>query len=210
MSAPLIIVGAGGHGRVVAEIAAAAGRKVIGFLDAAKPATDPVNGIPVLGKSLGEIRTSHPPARTDVFIAVGENRRRQALFEGALALGYEVPALIHPGAIVSPSATVGLGTVLMAGAIVNANTSIGRYCIINTAASLDHDNRLEDGVQICPGVRSAGTVRFGALAFVGTGATIIPGVTIGANATIGAGSVVIRDVPEDARVAGNPAKPIGH
>lgn len=210
MTATLIIVGAGGHGRVVAEVAAAAGHEVVGFLDAAKPAGELVNGIPVLGKSLGEIRSSHPPAQTGVFIAVGENARRRALFEGALALGYGVPALIHPSAIVSPTATIGAGTVLMPASILNANTAVGRYAIVNTAASLDHDNRLEDGVQICPGVRSAGTVSYGALAFVGTGAVIIPGIRIGMNATIGAGSVVIRDVQDGVRVAGNPATPLAH
>ncbi len=208
MRGDLVIVGAGGHGRVCAEIAAAAGWTVAGFLDASRPAGEIVNGHPVLGRSLGEIRNTHPSGKAQVFIAVGDNHRRKALFEGAAALGYEVAALVHPAASVSPTASVGAGSVLMAGTIVNANSSIGRYCIVNTASSLDHDNVLEDGVQICPGVRSAGGVRYRALAFIGTGASIIPGIEIGAHAIVGAGSVVIRDVPEDAKVAGNPARAI--
>lgn len=202
----LVIVGAGGHGRVCAEIARAAGWRVEGFCDIGKTAGELVNGLPVLAPGLAQLRAIHPPGQVHVFIAIGENGRRLSQMQGALALGYELARLLHPNALVSPSAEVGVGTVLMPGVIINANTRVGRACIVNTAASLDHDTMLEDGVQICPGVRSAGTVRYGAGAFVGTGAVIIPGVSIGASAVVGAGAVVIRDVPEGATVVGNPAR----
>jgi acetyltransferase EpsM len=109
---------------------------------------------------------------------------------------------------VSPFAEIGANSVLMPGVIVNSNSRVGRHCILNTACSLDHDNMLEDGVQICPGVRSAGTVSFGARSFIGTGASIIPDIKIGRDAVVGAGAVVVRDVPAGGQVAGNPARAI--
>lgn len=206
MAKPIVIIGAGGHGRVCAEVAQAMGRTVVGFCDDGREPGSLVNGLPILGKGLAQLRSSHPPADHAVFVAIGNNDKRKALSEGARLLGYEMATLIHPSAIVSPSASVGEGSVLTAGAILNANVRVGRSCIVNTAATLDHDCMLEDGVQICPGVHAAGTVTFGALAFVGTGASLIPKVQVGARAVVAAGAAVVRDVPEGATVMGVPAR----
>ncbi|MEZ5776536.1 MAG: acetyltransferase [Hyphomicrobiaceae bacterium] len=208
MPLPLVILGAGGHGRVVAEVAAATGRDLLGFIDGRFPPGERVNGLPVLARDLDGLATKAPPDRAELFVAVGDNATRFRLAAEAIARGYRLASLVHPSAILSPTVTLGAGSVLMAGVVVNANAVIGDFCIVNTAASLDHDNWLADGVQICPGVRSAGTVRYGRSAFVGTGAVIVPGISIGAEAVVGAGAVVIRDVFERARVAGNPARPI--
>jgi sugar O-acyltransferase (sialic acid O-acetyltransferase NeuD family) len=205
----VVIVGAGGHGRVCAEIATAAGFTVAGFCDAARGRGETVNGLTVLANELAQLGPIAPPDTTEVFIAIGDNARRAALFEAAVALGYRLATLIHPTAVVSATARIAAGSVLMPAVVVNANTRIGRNCIVNTSASLDHDNDLADGVQICPGVRSAGTVRFGAEAFIGTGAVIVPGRTIGARARVSAGAVVFHDVAEGVTVAGNPARPRG-
>lgn len=204
----LVIFGAGGHGRVVAEAAAAMGLSVAGFCDEGKAAQLRVNGLPVLAQSLAALVASHGPKEYALHVALGDNARRLEVAEAARRLGYALPIIRHPTALVSPSATVGEGSVLMAGTIVQANAVIGRCCIVNTAASLDHDNLLSDGVQICPGVRSAGDVRYGVGAFIGTGATLIPGVRVGAWAVVGAGAVVAREVAEGARVAGVPARPL--
>lgn len=203
---PVIIVGAGGHGRVCADVAHASGREVAGFLDSNPAAASELNGIPVVCSDFGGLLKSFPPRSIDIFIAIGDNAKRLQLFEQAERLGYRIPSLIHPLACLSPSATIGNGTVVLAGCVINANTTVGPCCIVNTAASLDHDNNLGRAVQICPGVRAAGNVAFEDAAFIGTGAIVIPGRRVGTGAVVGAGSVVVRDVPNGARVVGNPAR----
>jgi sugar O-acyltransferase (sialic acid O-acetyltransferase NeuD family) len=208
MAGTLVIVGAGGHGRVCAEVAKAAGFEVVGFCDSAMSTGQTINGITVIGAEVTDaaaLETAKPP---QIFVAVGDNERRLALLDQGRKLGLPCARLIHPSAVLSPSCEIGEGTVVVAGAIVNANAVIGRGCILNTACSLDHDNVLDDGVQICPGAHAAGGVTFGAQAFVGTGASIIPNIAIGARAIVAAGAVVTADVPEGASVAGVPAQAI--
>jgi len=204
----LFICGAGGHGRVCAEVADAAGHQVAGFVDIVQPPQELINGKPVFVMTLRELAQAHDLDHIRLFVAIGDNEIRMKLLAEAQSLGFEVPALIHPSAIISPSCTIGKGSIAMAGVTVNANAQIGRGCILNTSCSLDHDNILMDGVQISPGVIAAGNVRFDEAAFVGTGTALKPGVTVGARAIVGAGTVVIRDVPSGARVAGNPARPL--
>ncbi len=114
--------------------------------------------------------------------------------------------VIHPAATVSPSATIGAGSMIAAGAVIGPNATVGRFCIVNTGASADHDNVLEDGVNLSPGVHLAGTVTVREDAFVGVGASAIPGVTIGRRAVVGAGATVVSDVPDDVTVVGTPAR----
>lgn len=209
MVGKLIIIGAGGHGRVCAEVARAAGWTVAGFCDASLTVGEQVNGVPVLGAGPGDLGGDASPSAVSVFVAVGDNERRSQLTAEAAEFGFGLATIIHPSAILSETAAIDAGTVVMASVVVNANSRIGKGCIVNTAASLDHDNQLGDFVQISPGVHSAGTVTYGSSAFVGTGAAIIPGIRIGSRAVVGAGAVVIRDVADGARVAGNPASPIG-
>ncbi len=208
MAGKLIIIGAGGHGRVCAEVAKASGFSVVGFCDAAKDVGATVNEIPIVASGPSDLPARYPPSEIGLFIAIGDNDRRAGLSAEAADLGYHLPVLVHPSAIVSETATVAGGTVLMPAVVINANSRIGRGCIVNTAATLDHDNALEDFVQISPGVHSAGTVNYGARAFVGTGAAIIPGISIGVGAVVGAGSTVVRNVGDGERVVGVPAAPI--
>ncbi|NOU07283.1 MAG: acetyltransferase, partial [Hyphomicrobiaceae bacterium] len=195
------------HGRVCAEIATAQGWLVVGFVDRILD-EQTINGLPVLGADIAAVVSDYPPSHCVVFVALGDNQTRLTVSKRVTDHGYGLAVLQHPSAIVSPSASIGAGTVLMPGVIVNANAKIGQSCILNTACSIDHDNELEDGVQLGPGVHAAGTVYFGRMAFVGTGAAIKPGVKIGATAIVGAGAAVIRDVAEGARVGGTPAHPI--
>ena len=203
---PLLIFSAGGHGRVVAEVAEAMGYVVRGFIDRARHEDERINGKPVEFHTLAELARSRSFEGVGIFVADSRNAERCELIEAALALGFSVPTLVHPSAIVSPTCSIGDGSVIMAGVVINANAQVGRGCILNTACSIDHDNVLEAGVQIGPGAHVAGGVRFGPHATVGTGASLIPGVRIGERAVVGAGAVVIADVPAGVTVVGNPAR----
>ena len=194
MGKPLLIIGCGGHGRVVLEAARSAGLQVAGFLDDGHRG-EQVLGAPVLG---GSERLDDPQAGAYAYVvAVGDQATRRRLAGRIVGGGFELATIIHPAATISPSATLGDGTVAFAGVIVNASASIGAFCILNTACSIDHDCVLASGVQISPGVRLAGNVVCGEDAFIGTGACAIPGVRIGARAVVGAGAAVVHDVPAD-------------
>ncbi len=210
----LLVWGAGGHGKVVAEVARDNGWEVVGFIDsdAAKlgQVMDSLGTRIVLVESdldrrLAE-RSLLPEDASSVALGIGDNSRRLAC---AQLLGTRcLPALIHSRAIVSPSATLGDGTVVFAGAIVNADTRIGRAVIINSGAIIEHDCVVEDGAHISPGAVLTGNVQVGKGGWIGAGATVLPRRTVGSGATVGAGAVVVQNVPERTIVVGNPAKPL--
>ena len=210
MAGELVIIGAGGHGRVCADVAGAAGFDVVGFCDSAMNPGDEVNAIKVVGRAPADLPSNFDVGRTLAFAALGDNARRIDVLNDLKSLGFRIPTLVHPTASLSPSADIGEGTVVVAQAAINANAKVGRGCILNTACSIDHDNVLEEGVQICPGVHSAGGVVFGEQAFIGTGASIVPGVRIGARSIVAAGAVVTSDVPNGVTVSGVPAAPISN
>lgn len=169
-----------------------------------------VGGVPVLGPidKLASIIRVHRIHRA--VIAVGDNVNRKKFADHARALGLRLPVLIHPNACVSPTARLGDGTVVMAGAVVSAHATLGELCIVNTRASVDHDCYLGDYVHIAPGVTLAGNVTVGNGTLIGVGACVIPGLCIGDDAIVGAGSVLIRDVPSNTTVVGSPARAIAH
>ena len=193
----LYIFGAGGHGVVIAELAAALGHEVAGFID-----DNPTRvGARVLGwPVLGGIEAIPPGA--SVALGIGENASRREKLALAGQHGWALPVLIHPAAVISPSAELGAGTVVMALAAVNARARIGRGCILNTSCSVSHDCVLGDVVHISPGTHLAGTVTIGDNTLIGMGATILNG----ANCTIGAGSVLVANLPDGVTAYGNPAR----
>lgn len=200
----LAVIGAGGHGKVVAELAAALGTySEIVFLD--DRAQGSVNGFSVIGTTL-LLENSLSPEQFD--IAVGNNRIRRQIAGRAAALGFKLPVLIHPDATVSPSATVGQGSVIMAKAVVQADSVLKDGVIVNTAATVDHDCLLDAFVQISPGAHLSGNTHIGEESWIGTGACSRQQIRIGSRATIGAGAVIVRDVSDGMTVAGNPAKPL--
>ena len=207
MRRPLVILGAGGHGRVVLDTALAAGWTLSGFIDGTKSIGEHVNNLPVIG---GDRLLDDPSFLIQhlFVVAIGDQQARRRLSLDICDKGGQLATMQHPACVVSASALIGDGTVMIAGAIVNANARVGRFCILNTGCTVDHDCELGDGVQICPGAHLAGRVGCADDVFVGTGAAIIPGISIGAGATVGAGAVVIRNVAPGEFVAGNPARTI--
>jgi sugar O-acyltransferase (sialic acid O-acetyltransferase NeuD family) len=207
----VVIIGAGGHGRVVLDLLLTAGEhRVVGLLDA-DPALQgtSVYGVDVLGPAnlLSKLRQQRVRG---AIVAIGDNRIRRTYRNEVDAAGIELINAIHPAAVVSPRAVLGRNIVICAGAIVCTEATIGDSVILNTGCRVDHECVIGDGAHIAPGAVLAGRVRVGPEAFVGLGSQVIQCRAVGSGAVVGAGAVVIRDVPDRARVAGVPAKPIRH
>lgn len=203
MGEQVIIIGAGGHGKVIADIVRSCGDTVQGFLDDSPNSPESVCGIPVLGRT--EDYRRYPDARFVIAIGNGAVRRQVA----QRLTGVKWYTAVHPGATVSSMGTkIGEGTVIMAGAVVNPCTTVGRHCIINTRAGVDHDNRIGDYTHISVGATLAGTVTVGDTVWVGAGAVISNNLSVCSDCMIGAGAVVIRPVEEPGTYVGVPARKI--
>lgn len=205
-----LVLGAGGHGRVVLDILVQTRRfDVVGFLDNNPDILNRrIDGIPVRG-SIDDLARVAAECEVDgIVIAIGDNGTRRGLARRAEQLGIELLSAVHPSATIAYNATIGRNVVIAAGAIVCANCQIGDSVILNTGCIIDHQTMIGEGTHICPGVRIAGRVKVEPGVFVGLGATIVPKVTLGCEAIIGAGSVVLEDVPALATVVGVPARPI--
>jgi len=202
----VLVLGAGGHGQVVADIlraqeAAGDPTHFIGYLD-----DDPRANALTRGRVLGAIHTWASVGHDALVVAIGKNRIRQRHFDELAAAEAQFAIARHPATVIAPDAPIGAGVMLCAGAIVNTQATIGANTIINTAASVDHHCRVGDHVHIAPGARLGGEVTIETGALVGIGAVVLPGVRVGAWAIIGAGAVVIDDVPAGATVIGVPAR----
>ena len=191
----MYLFGASGHGKVVADAAESIGIKIEGFIDD-NPDLEKIGNYSVL--------RSLPPGARHLFLSVGNNATRKKIARSFPNTDFI--KIIHAAAWVSKSASIGQGTVIMAGVSVNAEAQIGQHVILNTNASVDHECIIGDFVHISPNVALAGDVSVGEGTHIGIGASVIQGVSIGKWATIGAGAVVIKDVPDFAVVVGNPAK----
>ena len=198
----LIIIGASGHGKEVADIAKKNGYEDIRFLYDNEELTY-CSGYPVIGKSTDFIKYS-----CDFIVAIGNNETRRNIQEQLEIEGKSITVLIHPSASVGENVSIGKGTVIMAGAVLNAASKIGKGCIINTCSSVDHDCCLEDYIHLAVGAHMSGTCRIGASTWIGTGAIIINNISICENAVIGAGAVVIRNIEEPGTYVGVPARMI--
>lgn len=194
----LIIIGASGHGKVVADIAALNGYKDIVFLDDDENAIE-CAGWPVVGKT-----TEAPDG--EVFVAVGNAETRKRLME--LYSDRALPVLIHPSAVVAKNVEIGTGSVVMAGTVINPGAKIGKGAIVNTSSSVDHDCVVEDYCHIAVGAHLSGTVVVGSETWIGTGATISNNVNICGGCIIGAGAVVIKDIRDPGTYVGVPAKKV--
>ncbi|NLC37039.1 MAG: acetyltransferase [Alcaligenaceae bacterium] len=202
----LAILGASGHGKVVAESALAAGWQEVLFFDDAWPSKQAVGRVILRGDTKTLLKDA---SQFDgVVVAIGSNEVRLKKLSALRQRGAVIVSIVHPAAIISPSARLDAGSVVMAGAIVNADAIIGRGAILNTACSVDHDCVLGQGVHISPGARLAGSVQVGDRTWVGIGAVVRQGIQLGADVIVGAGSVVVKDVTAGHTVLGVSAKPL--
>lgn len=186
----LIIIGAGGHGKVVADIAAKIGYTDICFAD--DHAKGQCLGFPILGGTA--CLEAWNDGATDFVIGIGNNAVRKKIAEEH---DINWVRLVHPSAQIGLQASIGRGTVVMAGAVINACASVGEHCIINTRAVVEHDGRIGNYVHLSPGVTLSGTVTVGECTWLGTGTSVINNVDICANVTVGVGSVVIRSIQKE-------------
>ncbi|MCM3673364.1 acetyltransferase [Peribacillus simplex] len=202
--ANLLILGAGGHGKVVSEIAIL--KKFwenIAFLDDRENINEVLN-ISVIGKfdEYNSFKNKYQYA----FVAIGDNKLRLKWMERLSREGFIMPTLVHPFSSISKTSILGEGTVVMAGAVINSDTRVGRGCIINTSASIDHDCSLQDGVHISPGVNIGGTVSIDKCTWACIGSSVINNINVGSNVVLAAGAVVNKNIPDNVMVAGVPAK----
>ena len=207
---PLVIIGAGGHGREVLDVVEATNAvvptyEVLGFLvdrdGAHEPLARRAAGI------LGPISLIDN-LDADYVVAIGNPVARAEIDQRCKSRGLTSPVLIHPAATIGSDVHLGPGSVVMAGARITTNVVGGRSLQVNVNATISHDARIGDYVTISPGCNISGNVRLGDSVYLGTGCVIIPGVQIGANTMVGAGAVVIRDLPANVTAVGVPAKPM--
>ena len=198
----LVIIGASGHGKVVADIARKTGYEQILFLDDNASLID-CSGYSVAGKCC-----QFTDYECDIIVAVGNCAVRERFLNVLEKSGKHIPVLIHPSASIGENVKIGQGTVIAAGAVVNPCAVIGKGCIINTCASVDHDCMVADYVHVSVGAHVAGSVSIGQHTWIGAGATVSNNVSICAGTMIGAGAVVVKDICEKGTYVGVPARMI--
>lgn len=199
----LVILGAVGYAKVVVDIAEQCGYTDILFLDD-NESIKSCKGFPVVGK----ISVAKDYRDADFFVAIGNPITRERIMEKLEEEGLHIATLVHPNAVVAKGVIVGIGTVIMAGAVINPDSKIGRGCIIDTVASVDHDDVVEDFVHVAVGSHLAGMVHIGKRTWVGAGAIVSNDVSICSDCMIGAGTVVIRNIDVAGTYVGVPARKI--
>ncbi len=200
----LAILGASGHGKVLADIALSAGWDCVTFFDDSWPILNRLESWPVVGDTQ-KLLANHFDY-DGAIVGIGNNSIRLAKQLELSLAGVRIVSLIHPSAVVSVYAELGVGSVVMASATVGPFVSAGVAVIINTGCVIDHDCKLDDAVHISPGASLAGDVRLGKSSWVGIGASVIQQITIGENVVVGAGSTVISNIADNLKVVGSPAK----
>lgn len=208
MSRPLVIVGFGGHGRVLADALTAAGREIRGVLDRNAQA---IEGTDLAWLGTDERHEGLDPDEVDLVHGVGhvgDAKLRRSIARRLEADGFRFATVVHPTAVVSSGAVLYDGAQVMAGAVVQTGARIGAFAIVNSGAVVDHDCCIGAYAHIAPGAALSGDVSLGEGALVGTGAAVIQGVSVGVGAIVGAGAAVVRDVAAGATVVGVPARPL--
>jgi sugar O-acyltransferase (sialic acid O-acetyltransferase NeuD family) len=212
--APLVIWGASGHAKVLAEFLTPPEHEIVALFDNDATVESPLPRVPVFHGAEGfkQWRAEHPRMLPGACVAIGGERGRDRVeLQRFLARHGCAPIVaVHPTAFVARTARVGAGSHVLANAALAADAVVGEACILNTAASVDHECVLADGVHVAPNATLAGLVTVGPHTLIGTGAIVLPRVSVGADVVVGAGAVVTRDVPDGAVVVGNPARPHTH
>ncbi|ACS81662.1 acetyltransferase [Maridesulfovibrio salexigens] len=199
----IIIMGAGGHGQVVADaLQLMEGANPIAFIDENPDLHDKeIMGIPVSGGNAAIANIEHD----GIVIALGNNALRKRIFNDLIKSGENLFTVIHPSSVIAPNVSVGAGCMILAGTVINTGTEIKDNSIINTNSTIEHHNIIGPHVHVAPGSTLGGEVLVGEEAIIGIGATVLPRIAIGPKATLGGGSTAIQDIPEDAVAVGVPA-----
>ncbi|HPZ43317.1 MAG TPA: NeuD/PglB/VioB family sugar acetyltransferase [Bacillota bacterium] len=208
----VVIAGAGGHGRVVADAlqVACADKHFLGFVDDnLELRGQKVGGFPVLGSiaDIPELYREHPALLA--VLAIGDNSVRETVAKKLSSSKVKFAKIIHPGATIAGDVTIGQGTVVLAGAVINSGAKIGSHVIINTSAVIEHDCIVKDYAHISPGAKLGGGVKIEEGAQIGIGAVVLPGRKVGSRALVGAGAVVVKDIPANVVAMGIPARVAG-
>ena len=207
MRKKVVIIGAGGHAKVIADIIEKSGDEIVGFLDDNKEiGTTIINDYKVIGDLNNRFVMAVTKENLEFIIAIGDNKKRE---ETSHSPNLKFYTAIHPSAQIGLDVEIQKGTVVMANACINSSAKIGKHCIINTGAIIEHDNIIEDFVHISPNVALGGTVKIGKSTHVGIGSTIKNNITICENCKIGAGAVVVKDIKEEGTYIGVPVEKKG-
>ena len=203
----IVVIGSSGHARVVIDAARLRGFEVVGILDDGRPPGDVVAGVPVLGPVGDAARLAADAHAAGCVVAIGDNGVRGRLLErvAAAAPALAWPAVIHPSAVVAADATIGDGSFIAAGVVIGSQASVGRGCLINTLACVEHDAVIGDGASLAPRATAGGASRVGAYAAVELGAALNRGASIGDDTVVTPGSVVIGSLPGCLVASGVPA-----
>jgi UDP-N-acetylbacillosamine N-acetyltransferase len=202
----IVIWGASGHGRVVADIVVARGAfELAGFIDDVREPGTRLLGAPLLGNR-SALEGCRRHGVSHLLVGVGDCKSRLALAAQASAMGFALGSAVHPRAVVAPDAVIGPGSVVAAGAVINTGATLGSSTIVNTSASVDHECVIGDGVHIGPGAHLGGRVSVGRGTWIGIGAIVSDRITIGTGSIIGAGAVVVRNIPDHVVAFGVPAR----
>lgn len=203
MRKKLLIIGASGHGKVIADIALKLNKWTsIAFLD------DDDNKSMSMGLNvIGRIKDAFKYKDiADFFVAIGDNSTREKIQKLLIKDGLSIATLIHPNASIGTDVEINTGSAVMAGVVINSSTRIGEGCIINTSSNIDHDNIIEDFVHISPRVSLAGTVKVGKNNWIGTGSVVSNNISICSGCQVGAGALVINDITKPGTYFGVPAR----
>ncbi len=205
----IIIIGASGHGKVLADIVEQEGRyRLAGFVDATVAAGTDFFGSPVLGREEDLPGLTEKMGLDGCLVAVGDNWSRMQCVAKVKSLVPELPfvSVAHPSARIARSTVIGAGTAVMAGAVLGPDVRVGEFCIVNTSACLDHDGVMENFSSLAPGVVAGGNVQIGTGSAVSLGARLIHGVAVGAHSVVGAGATVLEDIKDRVLAHGTPAR----
>lgn len=199
MNNKLIIIGGGGHGKVAVDIAKNYYKNIV-------IADDSKSGEVLSCKIIGGVQDALKGEKCDFFVAIGNNKVREQIFNTFVENGFNAVSLIHPSVILAEDVEIGRGTIVMAGVVINPSVKIGIGCIVNTCSSVDHDCVIDNFTHLCPNTHFAGTVSVGKYCTFGIGTQVINNINICDNACFGAGAVVVKDIVAEGTYIGVPAK----